>query len=208
MNDQEPIFKSIFGSSWDNLPLVIRRHYANHPYSNDRVEVIGKLDTFCAGPIKWLSPLFWLIKGIPPHSEKDISVRVIFKSDTNTKHFHFNRIFNFKNRKPYNFSSRMVQVRNSEVIEIMRYGIGWRMNYFWEDGKVKLKHKGYVFHVFGVFIPLPLSLLIGEGYAEEVPLDDNTFDMVMHITHPLWGKVYEYKGLFAISEGIENVGFQ
>ncbi|OIN85251.1 MAG: hypothetical protein AUJ12_09895 [Alphaproteobacteria bacterium CG1_02_46_17] len=92
----------------------------------------------------------------------------------------------------------MVQIKYNEVVEIMRYGVGWRMGYFWEDGKVKLKHKGYVFHLYGIFIPLPLSLLIGKGYAEETPIDDNTFDMFMQIVHPLWGKVYEYKGRFEV----------
>ena len=58
MSDKEPIFKSIFGSSWESLPDVMKKHYANRPNSDDRVEVIGKIDTFCAGPIKWMSSLF------------------------------------------------------------------------------------------------------------------------------------------------------
>ncbi|MDD3019728.1 MAG: DUF4166 domain-containing protein [Alphaproteobacteria bacterium] len=198
MIEKEPIFKSIFGRSWDDLPPVVRKHYANRPYTHDHVTAEGVLDTFCAGPIRWMSPLFWMMRGIPPHTEKDVKVTVFFESDKDTKYFHFNRIFSFKGRKSYNFTSRMVQIKYNEVVEIMRYGFGWRMGYFWEDGKVKLKHKGYVFHLYGIFIPLPLSLLIGKGYAEETPIDDNTFDMFMQIVHPLWGKVYEYKGRFEV----------
>jgi len=80
----------------------------------------------------------------------------------------------------------------------MRSRLGWRMSYGWEDERVKLKHKGYVLYVFGYFIPLPLTLLIGEGYGEEVAVDDDTFDMVVTITHSLWGKIYEYKGRFIV----------
>jgi hypothetical protein len=194
----EPIFKSIFGNSWDDLPLVIKKHYANRPYSDDRVSVEGTLDTFCAGPVKWFAPFFWLMRGIPPHTESAVPVTVNFDSDKNTKAFHFNRMFQFKNVKHYSFKSRMIQIKGSEVIELMRFGIGWRMDYVWEDRRVKLKHKGYALSVFGHLIPLPLTALMGEGYAEEIPVDDKVFDMFVHITHSLWGKVYEYKGQFRV----------
>jgi hypothetical protein len=39
---------------------------------------------------------------------------------------------------------------------------------------------------------------MGAGYAEEHPIDDHSFDMQTHITHPWWGKVYEYKGRFEV----------
>jgi len=194
----DPIFKSIFGASWGDLPPVIKKHYANRPYTNDRVVVEGVLDTFCAGPIKWFAPLFLLIGGIPPHTENTVPVIVHFESDKETKAFHFNRVFHFKKIKPYHFKSRMIQIKGDEVVELMRFGIGWRMKYLWEDGRVKLTHKGYALSFLGHLIPLPLTALIGKGYAEEIPVDDNTFDMMVCITHPWFGKVYEYKGRFCI----------
>ncbi len=195
---EDPIFKSIFGDDWDKLPPVMHKHYANRPFTSDITKVDGTLDVKCAGPIKALSWLFWLMQGIPPHSETEVPVTVNFESDKETKFFYFNRIFNFKTRKAYNFKSRMIQTTGNEVIEIMRSRIGWRMNYEWEDEKVKLKHKGYVLYVFGHFIPLPLTFLLGEGNAEELAIDENTFDMVVTIFHPWWGTIYEYKGRFSI----------
>ncbi|OUR88472.1 hypothetical protein A9Q81_23800 [Gammaproteobacteria bacterium 42_54_T18] len=194
----EPIFKSIFGESWDDLPPVMQKHYSNRPFTDDVTVVDGTLDLMCSGPMRIFSPLFWLMKGIPPKNEKDVPVTVNFKSDRSSKSFHFNRIFHFKSRRPYQFRSRMIQTEGNEVIEVMRFGIGWRMSYVWEDERVKLKHKGYVLCVFGIFIPVPLTFLMGEGYAEEVGVDDNTFDMSVSITHALWGKVYGYKGRFDV----------
>ncbi len=55
-------------------------------------------------------------------------------------------------------------------------------------------------NIFGYFIPLPLTFLIGKGYAEEIATDNKTFDMITHITHPWWGKIYEYKGRFKVIE--------
>ena len=152
----------------------------------------------CAGPIKMLSWLFWLLKGIPPHTEESVPVTVHFESDKYSRFFHFNRVFNFRTRKPYHFKSRMIQTEGCEVIEIMRSRLGWRMNYLWEGERVKLKHKGYVIYLMGFFIPIPLTFFFGEGNAEETAVDDNTFDMVVTITHPLWGKIYQYKGRFVV----------
>ncbi len=91
--NEASIFETIFGKDWHDLPPVMRKHYANRPHSHDVTTVEGTLDVMCAGPIKFLAPLFWLMRGIPPHNEKAVPVTVNFKSDINTRYFHFNRIF-------------------------------------------------------------------------------------------------------------------
>jgi predicted DCC family thiol-disulfide oxidoreductase YuxK len=195
----EPIFKRIFGEDWDKLPLVMQKHYANRPYTQDVTVVEGKLDVSCSGPFKYMAPFFWLLHGLPPMNENNVPVTVQFESDLDTPSFTFNRVFQFKNRKPYNFCSRMIPIKNNEVMEVMRFGLCWRMNCIWENNRVKLKHKGYALYLFGHFIPLPLTRLIGVGNGEEVATSDNTFDMHVAITHPWWGKIYEYKGQFAVT---------
>lgn len=186
MSIREPIFKSIFGAAWDNLPPVMKKHYANRPYTDDVTVVEGTLDVMCKQPLKALSPLMKLMGQIPAHNEENVPVTVYFQSDKDTKALHFNRTFHFKNAKPYTFRSRMLQTRENEVIEIMRFGLGWKMLYLWNGEKVILQHKGYALHLFGHFIPVPLTLLLGKGYAEEIPVDGETFDMMMQITHPWW----------------------
>lgn len=194
----EPIFKDIFGDSWDDLPPVMHKHYANRPYCDDKVIVEGKLDVMCDGPIKLLAPLMKLMGQIPARNEKAVSVTVQFQSDENSKAFHFVRTFNFKNDTPYIFKSSMLQIKDNEVIEVMRFGLGWKMLYRWDGEKIVLEHRGYALRILGHFMPIPLTVLMGKGYAEEIAIDDNTFDMITHITHPWWGKVYEYKGRFEV----------
>lgn len=196
----EPIFKKVFGESWDVLPSVFHKHYANRASSDDRVVVEGSLDLLCRAHMKILSPLLWLLGSAPPSNDKNVPVTVQFTSKDGAE-FHFDRAFHFENRKPHHFRSRMRQVQGSEVIEIMRFGICWRMNYLWQDNKVVLKHKGYALHLFNCFIPLPISWLVGRSDAEEVAVSDDEFDMSASITHPLFGKVYEYRGRFKVVEG-------
>jgi predicted DCC family thiol-disulfide oxidoreductase YuxK len=197
---QDPIFKPIFGSDWESLPVVMKKHYANRPYSNDVTIVEGNMDIACAGFIKYLSPLLWLMGSIPPINATNVPVTVSFESDKNTKAFYFNRVFYFNNRKPYHFRSRMIQIKGNELVELMRFGLCWRLQCLWDEGKVKLKHRGYALHLCGHFIPIPLTLLLGAGNAEEIALDDNHFAMCVDIIHPWWGNIYTYKGQFSVQK--------
>ena len=195
---KSPTFQAIFGSEWDNLPAVMQKHYANHPYSNEVTAVEGKLDVYCKPPLLWLSPIMKLMGQVPAFNETNVPVTVHFESDVNSKAFHFNRMFSFSNGSTYKFKSRMLQISGDEVVEIMRFGLGWKMRYGWNGEQVTLTHKGYALYFLGHFIPLPLTFLMGSGNAIEYPVDDNTFDMEVNITHPLWGDMYGYKGRFEV----------
>ena len=197
--NRQPIFQSIFGEAWETLPPVMHRHYANRPYSNDQVTVEGYLDVMCRGPVKALRPLFKLLRLMPPYNEKNVPVNVAYESAKDTREFLLARTFHFANRKPYRFCSRMFQVAGNEVVELLHFGIGWRMRYLWQDRKVILQHRGYLLNLFGLFVPLPLTPVLGVVHAEETAVDDDTFDMFVEIRHPWWGKIFGYSGRFRIS---------
>lgn len=195
MSENNPIFKPIFADSWDKLPPVMHKHYANHPYSCDLVTVEGKLDVMC----KWfVKPFFWLLGIVPACNEKQVPVTVYFKSEPDSRAFCFARIFNFSNRKPFHFNSKMLQVRDNEVMEILRYGICWLFYYSYEGEKVMMRHKEYAWRIAGRSIALPITWLIGKSEASEWAIDEQTFAMCVTITHPLLGKLYAYEGSFKV----------
>ncbi|MFT5703741.1 MAG: hypothetical protein ACI9TO_001119 [Rickettsiales bacterium] len=39
--NKQPIFKSIFGSTWNDLPIVMQKHYVNLPNSEYVVTIKG-----------------------------------------------------------------------------------------------------------------------------------------------------------------------
>ena len=39
-----PIFQPVFGESWERMPPVLQRHYANQPYTEDVVTLEGVMD--------------------------------------------------------------------------------------------------------------------------------------------------------------------
>lgn len=193
-----PTFQAVFGADWEALPPVLKAHYANRPFSEDVTVVQGALDVFCRAPLSWLAPIIRLVGTIPPVSENGVPITVRFESDPETRAFHFNRRFEFSSTRPYVFHSRMIPIRGNELIEVMKFGIGWRTGFVWREDKVVLEHKGYGLKVGSFILPLPLTFLIGRGIAEERAIDETHFAMSVVIRHWLFGDVYGYAGTFEL----------
>jgi hypothetical protein len=198
----KPIFTDVFAEQWDDLPPVMKAHYANRPFTHDNVTVEGTLDVEMA---TWLKPLSGLIKltgMLTPYAGKAVPVKVHFFSEPDGQAFVFQRIFAFPGKPEIIFRSRMVPKAAHEVIEYMKMGVGWRASYHYDGQRVVMRHLGYVIRVFGRDIPLPgfLGALVGHGKAWEEALTDDTFAMRMELTSPLFGKLYAYGGTFRITK--------
>lgn len=192
----EPIFKPIFGTAWAALPPVLRRHYAVRAGTTDSVTVTGRLDIRIAPHVGWLSRLTGLLV---PYGGQDVPVTVRFSAAPDGAGLVFDRTFNYPQRA-VRFRSCMMPVGGDEVIECMRYGIGWRLAYVWDGTKIILRHRGYVWRLFGCVLPMPFALIIGAGYAEEWAEDDTSFSMLTYARHPLFGAGFAYAGCFTITE--------
>lgn len=194
-----PIFKNIFGDQWECLPHIMRKRYANRAYCNDCVEIKGIMNIYMSRFARFLRPFMRISGALVPLAGNNIPVEVYFRSEENTNHFIFDRAFYFPNQSPYFFKSYMMPIRNNEIIEFMPIGIGWNACYSFDGTKVIIKHQGYSIKVFSKLLRFPLEWLLGEAYAEEEALDNNQFKMRMTIQHPLWGKIYEYSGIFELN---------
>ena len=198
-----PIFKSFFGSNWDKMPPVLQKRYANTANSKDEVIVDGILDVHLSKWAKLLSPFLRFCGALVPYADKNIPVTVRFNSDALTNHVGFNRTFNFKNRNAYRFSSKLVPTTQETVIEFMRFGLGWCMHLHYDGKKVRMDHRGYIWKIGKMKIPLPFEFILGRGYATEEAISDNEFFMYFEILHPFFGKVFGYDGKFALTKELE-----
>lgn len=196
----QPIFKSVFAKQWESLPAVMHKHYANRGYTSDRVTVDGKVKIEISFFAKLISPFMRLTGALAPYAGNDVPVTVHFDSEKNSNVFCFNRIFNYPNRPPYHFRSRMIPAGGNEVIEYMPVAICWHAAYSFDGQKIVMTHLGYKIKAFGRMFSLPLELILGKGYAEEQAISNDSFRMYMDIRHPLFGKVYAYSGEFKITE--------
>ncbi len=194
----DPIFKSVFGKSWESLPSLMQKRYAISPFSDEKIVMNGKMDIVFGWFITLLCPILKLTGALVPYQGKDIPTTVHFLSNPENDDFILQREFHLANRAPFIFRSKMLAAGGNEVIEFMRFGVGWRCAFSYDGELITLKHRGYVWRVAGMNIPIPLALFLGRGYAEEQILSDNSFRMKMTITHPLFGKIYEYRGTFEV----------
>jgi Domain of unknown function (DUF4166) len=200
MSERDPIFRTIFGAGWTQLPPVFRQHYANRPFSHDEVVVEGVMAVQLSRLARLFAPLLRISGALVPIAGRRIPVTVTFRSEPGSAAFVLDREFRFPGRKPYHFRSAMVPVGGDEVIEWMAIGFGWRAAFSYGEGQVRLDHRGYALRCFGRVIPMPLEWLFGRGEAWERAIDDTRFEMEMTIRHRLFGMLYGYNGTFRIGE--------
>jgi hypothetical protein len=194
------IFQSVFGDLWEKLPNVMKKRYANRSFTNDRITVEGVMNIELSLIARILTPFIRAFSMLTPYCGNEVPVIVHFESSTSDNSFSFNRIFKYPGKEDFHSISKMLPLGGNKIIEIMKCGIGWYCEYLYDGKKVILNHKGYKLNLFGKLISLPVSLIVGKGYAEEEAIDDQTFKMYMHIQHPILGKIYSYQGIFKIIE--------
>ncbi|MCR6659613.1 MAG: DUF4166 domain-containing protein [Asticcacaulis sp.] len=199
-----PIFQDIFAEQWDILPPALKAHYANRPFSHDRVTVSGQL-TIRMGPLLRLaSPLLKALNMLTPWPGSDVPCTVTFLSEPDSRAFIFERRFDFPGPASYVFRSKMIPQGPHEVIEYMAGGVGWRCGYVYENERVLLQHRGYVWRIFGIDMPLSWlgECLLGRGDALEEATGDDRFRMRMTLSGGLFGRLteYSYEGEFTVTD--------
>lgn len=199
-----PIFAPVFGLPWTSLPPAIQRHYANRPFTHDRVTVKGQLDIRMGWLMRLIAPLLGALGMLTPCDGEAIPCTVHFLSEPDSKAFVFERRFLFSGRKPYVFRSRLVPKGGARVIEYMACGVGWDCTYGFEDGEVRLRHSGYVWRLFGADLPIGwlATPLLGRGEAVERATSEDSFAMSMRLSGGLFGAAmaYSYAGSFTVTE--------
>ena len=153
---------------------------------------------------KLLIPFGLLFGAIVPFRGRDVPVSVHYASSPNDANLYWDRAFTFRTDKCFHFKSYMAHVKNNEVIEFVRFGVGMRLLVTAEDGALVFRDKGYVWRIFGFILPIPAGLFFGSAYVEERPIDADSFSMKMELSHALFGILFRYRGRFSIASDPSN----
>lgn len=170
------------------IPEVFYKHYNNRAMTTDITVANGKIDIFCKS---FLTMLFRAFKSAPGENAKNIPIKIILTSKLGSNEFDFERIFYLKN-KDYAFCSTLYVVKHGQLVEKQRSGICWHFSSRWDGEKVCLEHIKFSWHN----IRIPLEILIGKVNAYEWVVNESSFKMRANLTHPFFGKLYEYTGTF------------
>ena len=195
----EPVLKQALGPEWSSLAPVIQAHYGLTPATDERIQLRGKMDrVFFSRFVSPLIPVAALAGAMVPYRGHDIPVEVVNYSVPGKPDYFWHRIFYFPGKKPYEFRSRMICTGAGELTEYVRYGIGLRLNVTVKDGGLNEKELGYVWRLGKWSIPIPVNIILGRSYVEEMPISDSEYEMQWVVTHPLFGETFAYSGRFSL----------
>lgn len=196
---EKSVFHAVLDDDWNSLGSIIRRHYFLKPESKDYICVSGEMsEIYHSGLAKLLIPFGLLFGAVVPYKGKNIPVDVHYTSNPSNSNIYWDRVFKFKGGD-FHFKSHMVPVKENEVIEFVRFGVGIRLKVTAESGALVFRDIGYIWRVLGCDIPIPGQWLMGKVYVEERPIDDQYFSMRMTLKHPLLGALFTYTGKFELN---------
>lgn len=196
---QKPLIEKIFGEQTKNIPLILQKRYLNRPYSKDILIMKGKMNITTSKFFQFLSPLFKLSGALVPRAAEKIPVTVELISNLKSNKIIMHRSFYYPNQSPYHFTSKVIHVKDNIVIELMRLGFASRLIYKHDHNKITMEYGGYVLCIGKKYISVPLAFLIGKFYAYEEAISDDQFRMLVKLTHPLFGRIFQYDGYFKIA---------
>lgn len=198
--ERKPVFQPVFGESWQTLPPVFHKHYANRAHSRDTVVLKGTM-RFEASPLaRFLSPFMHFNGMVPMFSAQDVPATVQICSRKDDGAVQFAREFAVTGRrKPVKFETEMQPVADGEVVDWTKGDIGWHAAFTYNENAVEMAHRGYRLRLFGKSFRLPLEGLIGTCTAWEKAENDNRFSMRMEIRRRNGKLFYAYSGEFDIA---------
>lgn len=208
MAESKVIFQDVFGENWHQMPVVFQKRYGNHLYQNEKVLLQGIMQVSLSKYMMLIQPLLRITRSLVPYAGKNIPATVELKTLANKPYIYMNRTFYYPNKKPYSFNSRIEVTPGKEVIEFMSFGFGVKMHYRYDNNKVILKHIAYIWRLFGINIPLPLSLFLGKVTAEEKALSESSFRTFITMNHFLAGKIFSYEGIIELIDPQKSLNKQ
>jgi len=197
---QQPVIKKALGENWDKLADVIKRHYDITPGQSSNMTIKGIMDEVYHSSIAKLFILPGRIFGaLVPYKGKNIPTEVHnWTTIDNNEAMFWHRTLTFPGKSPAIFKSRMEHIKDDEIIEYVRYGMGIRMKMSVENGALIFKSIGYVWKLAGMEIPIPNWAILGDAEIIEKAISDDEFFIDFKIIHPLFGRTFAYSGVYAI----------
>ncbi|WP_341763740.1 DUF4166 domain-containing protein [Candidatus Tisiphia endosymbiont of Beris chalybata] len=197
---QKPFIEMIFDKKAAKVPRILQKRYSLIPYSTNYLLLTGTINISISKIFNIFAPLFKFIGSLPFYPEKNIPVTVELISEQASDKILMNRTFHYHQKPAYHFNSKIIHIKDNVVLELMQFGMAAKLIYRLEANKIIMDYGGYFLQVGRWRMPLPLGWVIGKFSACETAIDDAKFSMVVSLQHPVFGKIYQYDGIFTIEE--------
>ncbi len=183
------LMEQALGAQWQALPPALQAHYQ----AADNVDA-GRLSVEFPG---WMFPALWLLRGVGAllhRRGQDLPTTVSKRLDPHGRQHWYRRV-ELKEGREMVFRSQWILLGEQRLIEFVNPILGLQMQVTVDDGKLYYRGERFVLQLGRWRLPLPEALL-GHTTIEEYALDEQRFGMDFRLTHPLFGQIYRYHGVF------------
>lgn len=177
------------GTDWDKLPDSLKAHY-----QAERNVDIGHLDIEFP---RWMKPYLWLLHlfgALSPRAGRGVSTRV--EKNAISGRQYWRRTITFSDGKTVEFDSFWIPSGGNRVIEFVNAVMGLEMAAGVVGNELHYDGVRYVLKFGRFIVGLPEWLILGHTTIVERELSIGTFGMDFRLTHPLFGRIFRYSGVF------------
>ena len=183
------IMKQALSDQWNSLPSVLQAHYQDAANKD-----VGKL---CIEYPAWMQlflNVLYMFGALLNRKGKDISTEVEKTMQGETQYWH--RTITFSDGKKVYFKSQWNYAGSNKMEEYVNPILGLCMSVKVKNEKLYYEGEHFILKLGKIKIPLPEWMLLGHTTIVEEKIDFKHFKMDFKLTHPLFGQIYRYTGIF------------
>jgi hypothetical protein len=193
------LFKRIMGDDWLKLHPDIQERFEKNPIPGAPLKYTGVLDELSCSRMGKLMGILTrpLIKGaLIPYTAFDVPVDIEVFSKPGDESIFKNRKYRIPGREVIDFTSRMKQNREGEVLEYVGFGLGMKLIVFEKEGNLHFQSDGYFLDLGWFLVPIPGLMTPGKTYLTHENVGGGRFRIRIDIDHVLFGKMFIQAGEF------------
>ncbi len=188
------LMQRALGADWQRLPSALQAHYRN----GDTVET-GHLDIHFPPAMQ---PLLWLlgrIGALVHRRGRAVETRV--EKQRIGQHQHWRRTLRYADGQVIRFDSVWEPTPDGHVIEFVNPLLGLEMAPFVVGEELHCRGVRFVARFGRMQLTIPQWLGPGSTSIVERAIDERRFAMDFRMTHPWFGELFRYAGIFEADAG-------
>lgn len=182
------LMQQALGAEWDQLPAGLQAHYQAGGGTD-----VGAMDIdypwfmqCCLTVLHWFGILL-------NRRGNQVQTRLV-KTDVGALQY-WRRTITFADGQAIHFNSCWTYLGSNQLIEFVNPYLGLQMAVRVDEGRLHYAGVCFVVKLGRMQFPLP-EWLLGHTTIVEEGLGERSFAMDFRLTHPLFGQVFRYAGVF------------
>lgn len=183
------LMQQALGADWDALPLALKAHYGS-----GRVRDVGHLDIAYPGFMQGYLSLLSLFGALVNRAGQQLPT--IVDKQIEGRRQSWRRTITYPDGRIRRFNSHWIHAGGNRLIEFVNPVLGLEMVVAVRDGVLRYQGRRFVAKLGPWLLTIPENWVLGHTTIVETAIDDVRFRMDFRLTHPLFGEVFRYAGVF------------